>query len=116
MPGKPRIVVDSVKSGVAGEYMGRAMPGRAGSVLGNPFRIRKESLRAETVKLYATWLRSQLAIKGSPQSIEVGRLVRIAKRDGVLRLLCWCRSAGEVAPACHCDAIATIVLGFFTED
>lgn len=33
-------------------YMGRAMPGRAGSVLGNPFKIRKESARAESVVLY----------------------------------------------------------------
>lgn len=96
-------------AGAVVEYMGRRMPGRAGSVLGNPFKIRKESARAESVVLYEKWLREQLAIIGSPQSIEIARLERITKRGDDLVLLCWCRSFNETEPPCHCDVIAKII-------
>lgn len=104
------IIVDSVRSGVPGEYMGRTMPRRQGSVLGNPFKITKEWARAESLERYREWLRERMADARSTQLIELDRLERILKRDGRLVLLCWCRTAGETEPACHCDVIAEVIL------
>lgn len=103
------ILVGSVKDNIPGEYMGRRMPGRGGSVLGNPFKITKESARAASVALYEKWLAEQLAIEKSPQNLEIDRLAGIVKREGSLTLLCWCRSVNDTSPACHCDVIKRVI-------
>lgn len=95
------IIVANVKSGAAGEYIGRVMRGRQGSVLGNPFKINKESARSEAIENYAQWMRDRFNDANSVQLIEMARLERILKRDGRLVLLCWC------APLpCHGQVIA----------
>jgi hypothetical protein len=93
-----------VKSGIAGEYVGRAMRGRAGSVLGNPYRMRVESERGAAIERYAAWLRERVALPNSVEEFEIRRLRRILERDGRLVLLCWC------APKpCHADVVAAFI-------
>lgn len=83
-------------------YIGRAMPGRAGSPLGNPYKLRLAYEREATVAKYEVWLRKQLETD-TPQRREIERLVYLA-RDEDLALLCWC--APEI---CHGDAVKRIV-------
>lgn len=81
-------------------YIGRAMPGRPGSPLGNPYKLRFEAEREEVLKKYETWLRSQLETD-TPQRREIERLADYAED---LVLACWC------APkTCHGDVVKKIV-------
>lgn len=84
------------------EYIGRAMPGRPGSPLGNPFKLRFEAQRAEILAKYEAWLREQMKTDTAARR-EIKRLADLA-RDQDLVLLCWC------APAlCHGDVIKRII-------
>lgn len=79
-------------------YIGRSMPGRPGSPLGNPFKLRFESERAAVLAKYKAWLADQLS-RDTAARQELERLAYIA-RDEDLVLACWC------APAiCHGDVI-----------
>lgn len=82
-------------------YIGRAMPGRPGSVLGNPFKLQRGESREACLLKYRRWLRDLPA--DSPQWQEIARLVEIA-RNGDLVLLCWC------APEkCHGDHLKEVI-------
>jgi hypothetical protein len=69
-------------------YIGRRMPGRPGSPLGNPFKLRFEAERADVLARYETWLAEQLAGDTEVRQ-ELERLACIA-RDEDLVLACWC--------------------------
>lgn len=82
-------------------YIGRTMPGRPGSVLGNPFKLTISESREACLLKYRRWLRDLPA--DSPQWQEIARLAEMAK-DADLVLLCWC------APEkCHGDVIREII-------
>lgn len=82
-------------------YIGRAMPGRPGSPLGNPFKLAKGEAREPVIRRYAAWLSSQK--DDSEAAHEIERLTEIA-RNGDLVLVCWC------APlACHGDVIKSVI-------
>ncbi len=84
------------------EYVGRAMPGLAGSPLGNQYKVRPHGpyTREESVlTLYRRWLWKEIQNKQSPAYFELLRLTRLAKNQDLI-LSCWC------APAlCHATII-----------
>lgn len=81
-------------------YIGRAMPGRPGSPLGNPFKLRFECDRAKILARYEYWLREQLKTD-TPQRREIERLTDYA--EGLV-LACWC------APEpCHGEVIKKVI-------
>jgi hypothetical protein len=98
------IIVAHVRDGIPGVYIGRPMRGRAGSVLGNPFRISAESARAGAIADYEGWLRKRMRDVDSVQARELDRLARILERDGRFVLLCWCSPL-----PCHGDVVAKII-------
>jgi len=85
-------------------YIGRSMPGRKGSVLGNPFKIRPWGPyhREESVRVhYRTWLWKEMQKRSGPVYLELIRLASIA-RTGPLNLACWCAPQtchGEIVKA-----------------
>ena len=73
-------------------YIGRAMPGKAGSPFANPFKIGKDGTRSEVIAKYEAYLR------GRPDLLE-----RILELDGKV-LGCWCKPKD-----CHGDIIVKII-------
>lgn len=95
-------------SDAASVYIGRAMPGRPGSPLRNPFKLAKGESRDECLSRYVKWFNDLLP--DSPEHKEMARLVEIA-RNGNLVLLCWC------APEkCHGDVIKEAIEAELKED
>lgn len=82
------------------EYIGRAMPRRPGSPLGNPYKLRLACEREAMVAKYETWLRARLEAD-TPQRREIERLADYSEN---LVLLCWC--APEL---CHGDVVKKII-------
>lgn len=83
-------------------YIGRAVLGRPGSALGNPWKLKNESERQEILTKYEIWLRGLLKAD-TPQRREIEMLTDLARR-GDLSLGCWC------APAlCHGDVVKRII-------
>jgi len=81
-------------------YIGRRMPGRAGSPLGNPFKASKYS---DAIDRYRRWLWEQLSTD-TPQRREIDRLLRMHWAGQDLLLGCWC------APApCHGDVVKATI-------
>lgn len=92
------ITVANIRTHQDGVYIGRRMPGRDGSPLGNPYRLAPGALRADVIAKYETWLDMQLS-SDTPARRAFDQLVAAA-RHGDLVLLCWC------APLeCHGDVI-----------
>lgn len=91
------------------EYIGRAMPGRSGSPLANPFKLtpylRKfgDVARDMCMADYLGWLTEQMTIDDSPAKQEIERLTDIAT-SGDLRLGCWCKPE-----KCHGDIVKRFV-------
>ena len=84
-------------------YIGRQMPNRLGSPLGNPFRPKSNSDDDLVACLdqYRRWLGKQSVYSDACK--ELLRLVALAK-DGPLVLWCWC------APkTCHGDVVKAII-------
>lgn len=69
------------------------------SPLANPYKLTSEAERAKVLEQYTTWLDERLMAPESAQSIELARLVDLA-RVGDLVLACWCASL-----PCHGDII-----------
>jgi hypothetical protein len=69
------------------------------SPLANPFKLKDESERAKVLEQYTRWLDERLMAPESAQSIELARLVELA-RQGDLVLACWCANL-----PCHGDII-----------
>ncbi len=78
-------------------YIGR------GSVYGNPFRMELEEERDQVCDAYDAYFIERLS--NDPSFVEaMARLARIAKRQGYLKLECFC------APRrCHGDTLAKYV-------
>lgn len=85
-------------------YIGRSMPRQRlkASPLGNPYKIGTHGDRAEVLRLYAIYLRSEVR-RGDPAFIAA--LLEARHRP----LACWCRKAGEArhieVNGCHGDII-----------
>lgn len=93
-------LTDYAHQSVVYEYVGRAMPKRPGSPLGNPYKLRFECDRPKILARYEYWLRERLK-SDTPQRREIERL---ADHSENLVLLCWC------APEkCHGDVVKRII-------
>jgi len=88
-----------------GEYVGRTMPGRVGSVLANQFKIGKDGDRDQVIEKYRAWLRVMYK-HGGRERIELERLAAMHKRGEDIVLVCWC------APLrCHAEVIRDAIMG-----
>lgn len=91
-------------------YTGRAAGKYKGSPLANPFPMRNEDERSIVIERYSIWLNYHLVAEDSPASLELKRLLELAK-NGDLILACWC------APkACHCDIIKAKIEAMATDE
>lgn len=79
-------------------YVGRAMPGRRGSVFGNPFRVGRRWLRGAAIALYREMVLANPML-----------LVRLPGLRSAEALACWCRHDGETEPACHADVLLDLL-------
>jgi hypothetical protein len=86
-------------------YIGRAMPGRPGSPLGNPHKPanpRNEDSRRLCLAQYKRWLWEQMQ-GDTPAAAELAHLANLALEQD-LELACWC------APkSCHGDIIKAAI-------
>lgn len=81
-------------------YIGR------GSPLGNPFKVKPwgPHERGATLELYRGWLDERIDA-GDPRVVrELERIAAEAKRDGGVRIMCFCKPK-----ACHGDVIKQVV-------
>ncbi len=97
------ITVGNKKHGAHGVYVGRPSP------LGNPYLLYCEEDRMSVIAVYEGWLIQQLSNPRSAASIEIHRLVTLARKHDVC-LVCWC------APKpCHADVIKRVMEGIIQE-
>jgi hypothetical protein len=73
------------------------------SILGNPFIIGRDGDRDTVIARYSLWLKQEY-VKGGEVYEEIHRLAALYKRDGVLRLSCFCKPA-----PCHGDILAKAI-------
>jgi hypothetical protein len=74
------------------EYIGRNMPGLAGSPLANQYKVRPHGpyTREESVlNLYRKWLWKEIQQRQGPAYLELLRLAALAKQRDLI-LSCWC--------------------------
>ncbi len=100
-------------SGVSA-YVGRAMPNRPGSVLGNPYRIDRDKAndereRNKVLNNYKVWLWAEIR-KQREVWRELRRLARIAQTED-LHLLCFCHPR-----SCHAEGIKAAIEWILRED
>lgn len=90
----------------AGEIVCRPSPlGNLFSHRPSKFDVVRVSSREEAIWRYRQWLAERLLEPASPQSREMGRLLRILLERGELVLLCWC------APLrCHAEVVREVLL------
>ncbi len=88
-----------VKEAPSDVYIGRAMPGLAGSPWGNPFQVTGECPRETAVRLFADYTTQG----GFP-------LARIQMLRGKT-LGCWCKGRANQARTCHGDVLAALADG-----
>lgn len=83
-------------------YIARDMPRKSLKDVGfgNPFVIGRDGDRSEVIEQYRVWLRQQ------PELVE-----RVKRELKGKRLACWCRRAGQDAPACHGDVLVNVAEG-----
>jgi hypothetical protein len=62
-----------------GIYVGRKIPGVPGSVLGNPFRIRRDGTRVQVISNYRRWLWEQIKLKNEAYD-ELRRIAELCTR------------------------------------
>ena len=91
------ISIANKKNNPKGEYVGRP------SVLGNPFKITKESERELVIDKYRQWLQEQIRDHNPQVIAELSRLKAIAD-TGDLVLICWCSPR-----KCHAEVIKEIL-------
>ncbi|WP_229776037.1 DUF4326 domain-containing protein [Deinococcus ruber] len=103
------IVVSNVRhappAGFTAVSIGRAMPGRSGSVLGNSLRVGARVAQGEAAAASLPWLRTR-SLAGGKERDELLRLTHRLLAGERLALGCWC--APQV---CHGDHVRTAVLG-----
>ena len=83
-------------------YVGRQIPGHAGSPLGNPYRIKNESERPDALAKYKRWLDAQMQ-DDTPARQEIYKIATMAKKAPVM-LLCFCKPA-----LCHGDYVKEVI-------
>lgn len=83
-----------------GVYIGRP------SLLGNPYRIGKDGVRAEIIAKYRIWLWQQIQERSGVYR-ELRRLAEIAS-SGDLTLICWCKRQDQEI-ACHGDLLKAAI-------
>jgi hypothetical protein len=81
-------------------YVGRRMPSRAGSPLGNPFKVGKV---ADPMGMYRSWLWEQVR-RATPVRAEIERLAKMYKAGNGIKLGCWCSPN-----PCHAEIIAACI-------
>ncbi|GGR10863.1 DUF4326 domain-containing protein [Deinococcus ruber] len=104
-----RLVVYNIRhappAGFTAVSIGRAMPGRSGSVLGNPFRVGARVAQGEAAAASLPWLRAQ-DLAGGKERHELLRLTHRLLAGERLALGCWC-----ALQVCHGNHVRTAVLG-----
>jgi hypothetical protein len=91
-------------------YIGRTMPGFAGSVLGNPHGVgycrlcRRQHTREEALEAYRAWLRAEWCKNGDVRA-ELERLADLSETQDLV-LACWCKPL-----SCHGDVVKEAVEG-----
>ena len=92
----------NMKAGIGGlenvVYIGRAMKGRAGSPLGNPFMIGRDGDRDNVIELYRKWLHARIRANDIEVCAELKRIQAMDRTT--LKLVCWCKPL-----ACHGDVL-----------
>jgi uncharacterized protein DUF4326 len=87
-------------------YIGRKMPGRPASPLGNPFKIQHDDERPEALRKYREWLEEQLK-DDTPARREIEKIIEqvtIPTVEVDLALICFCKPK-----ICHGDVVKEIV-------
>ncbi len=97
--------VGNVRTKEPGEYVGRRARGRAGSALGNPFRIGTDGSREDCIAQYRIWLAQRIRERDGKVLTELARLHALAHRPSGVTLLCFCKPE-----ACHADVIRETLL------
>jgi hypothetical protein len=97
--------VGNVRTKEPGEYVGRRARGRAGSPLGNPFRVGTDGSREECIAQYRIWLAERIRERDGQVLGELARLHALAGRREGVTLLCFCQPE-----ACHADVIRETLL------
>ena len=92
-----RTRVVNVKAEECDVYIGRAMPGRAGSLFGNPYRIGPDGTRAEVLAKHREWARNNPELLAQLETLR-------GKRLG-----CWCKPQD-----CHGDFYVELLEGCST--
>lgn len=81
-------------------YIGRWMPGRKGSPLGNPFKADEHN---DPIGLFQVWLAEKLQ-SDTPQRREIERLAALHRQGKNLLLGCWCKPG-----VCHGDVVKAVI-------
>lgn len=99
---KGEITVVNVRTDKRSEviYIGRRVRGRAGSPLGNPFKVGEH----DPIGAYRRWLWEQLQ-SDTPARREIERLVALHNAGQDLLLGCWCKPG-----PCHGDVVKSAIL------
>lgn len=104
-----KITIGRARRGIGSLLPGQIYVGRP-SPLGNPYLLGRDGNREEVIAQYRRWLWAQLQSPGSPQELELRRLLAQAQ-SGELELLCWC------APLpCHADVVRSALLWLAGEE
>ena len=104
------ITVVNKRKGGKGIYIGRGNKHTAGSVLGNPFKMKHEGDRDRVVEAYRIWLESQLKLDGEVKQ-EIRRIADLSRAGRQVNLVCWC------APKrCHGDIVKEVVEGILSAE
>lgn len=109
----PKIIVTNKRITPEGEYIGRPSP------LGNPFTHMKGNTKAEhtvasreeAIKRYEDWLHEKIASENEAILSELRRLYELARKNGELTLVCWCKPA-----PCHGDVIKSVLKRAFRKN
>lgn len=91
------IQVVNKKNGGRGLYIGRP------SILGNPFKMNRETERDDVVEQYRVWLMKELKKNGNVRD-KIREIARQVTAGETVNLVCWC------APKrCHGDVVKEVV-------
>ncbi len=95
LPSRYDIEVVNIRLGGKSEYIGRP------SALGNPYPISQHHTRDYVCDEYEAWFQLQIHLNEPLVLAELKRLHRVGKRQGKLRLGCYCKPKYR----CHGDTI-----------
>ena len=93
-----KIFVNNLNDASYGIYIGR------GSILGNPFKIKRDGDRNEVIDKYRSWLWTEIGKHGRVWD-ELIRIFRIWEQCGHVSLACYC-----FPKACHGQVIGSALV------